>query len=336
MEELNFISEYDRRILKRIIEREKKTPTLPLRQATPYPLQLPQSADIYIAYTPPSGIPALELGDDTGTGTGSGFGIQDDIPGSAYCDIYRLLGIGSAARFLPIRTSQLVYNLSTTAVPGSKWRQINRDRFGHWLVVGDSANAGGCGSLSFPVYRYRCEADGTGTASYVLNEYRLYMSISFDRDGCITLSQSDEVLVAAIACCDASCAGNLIIDTGAGATTLVNCCANALLQTLTLTVSSSTCPALSTSIPIVYNSGTGKWEAIADIGTCLNQSFTLECLGPDVSSFEFRWNASALIAYTGDGSHTCNPLFLVYTIITAPGGECGCPGFATFKFTITE
>ncbi len=97
--------------------------------------------DVYVALTPSSGIPPLVK--DTTIGTGTGSFEPGDHAGWAYCNLYEIaLGgspVGSATADNTIYglggSSIKVYNLSTTAIPGDTWIQVNRDKGGNWLAV---------------------------------------------------------------------------------------------------------------------------------------------------------------------------------------------------------
>lgn len=90
---------------------------------------------IYIARTPPDGIPALVQSSDTGTGTPPPS--QDrDRPGFAFCYIYKILEDDNGVERLyaigqaPIK----VRNLLTAAIPGRAWITIIKENFGKYLV----------------------------------------------------------------------------------------------------------------------------------------------------------------------------------------------------------
>lgn len=82
--------------------------------------------EFHVARVPPSGIPALTqvgTGDDTGTG-------DADTPGSAVCDLYRILPDGSLER---IGISKTVYNLSEITIT-EEWVPIARLKGGQWVA----------------------------------------------------------------------------------------------------------------------------------------------------------------------------------------------------------
>lgn len=100
----------------------------------------PQAPETYIALVPEDGIPAAEGDPDFITGTGTGTDLvldyrQGDRPGSATCQIYRIInGVLESCDF-----TKLVWNLSGSAIT-QKWMTVVRDKFGNWL-----AQVGGAG-----------------------------------------------------------------------------------------------------------------------------------------------------------------------------------------------
>lgn len=105
---------------------------------TPYiPEELGQSPDVYIARSPPSGIPGLV--EETGTGVGQ----ENDIPGSAVCDIYKISH--SEDRLYEVEGfTKTVRNISISTIAGNTWVLVVRDKFGDWFaVVGGSGTKRG-------------------------------------------------------------------------------------------------------------------------------------------------------------------------------------------------
>jgi hypothetical protein len=97
------------------------------------------STDVYVARTPATGIPKLQLGPGSAkpeTGTGSGYG---DMPGSAQCIIYRLTD-ARPQKLQRVFYDVPVYNLSRIAVAGSSWALVARDKFGTWWIVSPLPN----------------------------------------------------------------------------------------------------------------------------------------------------------------------------------------------------
>lgn len=102
--------------------------------------------DVYIARVPSGGIPALS--------PVAGTSLADE-PGSALCDIYRVLelspaytGTGSLANrqwyLVKVPTNQRrVFNLTTSSVSGDQWIIVERDKFGAWLVPGGGGSSTG-------------------------------------------------------------------------------------------------------------------------------------------------------------------------------------------------
>lgn len=122
------------------------------------------SSDIYIALTPDAGIPALDKGTDLGTGSGTSGGVNDDIPGFAECDIYKLLYNTGTPYLEPIPfKTETIHNISTTAIPGKTWIVVVKDKFGTWLATNPSGTSSGGGPLSSPYNGfYALITGGTG------------------------------------------------------------------------------------------------------------------------------------------------------------------------------
>lgn len=92
---------------------------------------------VFIAHTG-GGIPALVTLPGTGTGTYD----DDPRPGSADLDIYRILPTRfSLPKLVEAGFTRTVYNIETTAIPGSRFVVIQRDKFGHWIAgMGSSSS----------------------------------------------------------------------------------------------------------------------------------------------------------------------------------------------------
>jgi hypothetical protein len=88
---------------------------------------------MYLALTPPEGIPAPSYGDETGTGAGTwtGTGTLDE-PGVADCTVYRAHWSGSAPTLEEVGRVLEVLNAGPDAVPGSTWIPVWQDEFGAW------------------------------------------------------------------------------------------------------------------------------------------------------------------------------------------------------------
>jgi hypothetical protein len=92
------------------------------------------SPEVYVARTRSGGIPALSIGSDTGTGTGSE--LADDVPGSAICDIYSTqeTSPGNFSLHHIYGLSKRVFNLSGTAIDGHEWIIVHKTKGGYWYV----------------------------------------------------------------------------------------------------------------------------------------------------------------------------------------------------------
>jgi hypothetical protein len=134
---VNF-SESDLSAIRRLIDAERRrTPTLRPRYDEPS-----QAPDVYLARTPPEGLPAPSYG-YTGTGTAypgtwTGTGTLD-TPGVADCDIYRAVKPGLTWTIEPAYHSQEVLNIGPESVAGNTWIVVWRDRYGAWLTAGAPA-----------------------------------------------------------------------------------------------------------------------------------------------------------------------------------------------------
>lgn len=98
----------------------------------------PTSPETYVARTPPEGIPPVDYGVVTGTGSGTGT-TGDDVPGFAQCLIYQLVDQGGTADGFFLRVPQFykkVFNVTDRYVPGGTWTLVTRDKYGRWHVAG--------------------------------------------------------------------------------------------------------------------------------------------------------------------------------------------------------
>lgn len=125
------LSEADVVLLREVVRRSGVNPgNVPGRPAVPPPLSY--APEVYIALTPGDGIPALNRGGTTGTGSTEA---NDDVPGYADCQVYKLDTTGATPDFMEVSgLVRNVYNLGTAAVPGGTWVLAHRDKFGHWFV----------------------------------------------------------------------------------------------------------------------------------------------------------------------------------------------------------
>ena len=98
-----------------------------------------QPPEVYLARTPSAGIPGSDV---AGTGTSG-----DDIPGSATCDIYRLLeennGTAGDSCLRKMFIDKVVWNVSTEDFEGDSWILVIRDKNGQWFAVSTNGGAGG-------------------------------------------------------------------------------------------------------------------------------------------------------------------------------------------------
>lgn len=122
------LTEADGEILLNMIEREKKTPRNKLIPEQERPSGSPE---VYIAKLTEN-IPALELSGEVGTGTGTA---TFDIPGSAACDIYRVVPHPSGESYLELVTgfNKTVYNVAPVAIHAG-YVVIKREKYGSWIA----------------------------------------------------------------------------------------------------------------------------------------------------------------------------------------------------------
>lgn len=114
----------------------------------------PTASDVYIAYPQEAtGIPALQDAVGTGTGTGPEEG---DLPGSALCDIYRIIG---ETEIIPVGFDIRVFNLSSNDID-QDWLTVAKDKFGTWLVTG----TGGASVTPYIITQRDEFGTGTGTS----------------------------------------------------------------------------------------------------------------------------------------------------------------------------
>lgn len=140
------------------------------------PVPDPQAPEVYVARAPEGGIPGI---DENTTGTGSP-GWQDDIPGSAVCEIYKLSPVNDVYTLKRTGFYKTVYNLGA-AVDGQALVSAVRDKWGKWwavpapAAVADSAGTGTQGIYS--------------TVYYVLNSLTYSPTVdTWETLGLITLS----------------------------------------------------------------------------------------------------------------------------------------------------
>lgn len=137
---LYFLDQASRDKLRALLARDTARPR-PNRTLSvePDPTWFPP--EVYAARAPTGGIPAL---DRQTTGTGS-LDLGDDRPGSATCDTYRIVEVGSSSVLRPVPgLTRKVYNFSVTAVPAYYWVLAVRDKWGRfWAVPGGGTDISG-------------------------------------------------------------------------------------------------------------------------------------------------------------------------------------------------
>ena len=139
---LHLVSEAEAVILREMVKEYKNRKHS--NPVTNTPNQTYYAPEVYIAYPPSGGIPALERAADTGTlvpGTASG---DFDRPGSAECSIYRIVAsVDGIEELIPVDgITRIVYNITTSTIP-QDWISVKRDKWGSWL-----ADTGGTGSAA--------------------------------------------------------------------------------------------------------------------------------------------------------------------------------------------
>lgn len=131
-----FLTDADRELLRQVIDREKVR-QLNTRNRPMVPEEQSTAPEVYVALTPAGGIPALVDLDPVGTGTGTGFGPSDNMPGVAECLIYQVLQNYPGPTPYLVKVSNLVlpvYNITSSKVPEKIYVTVNRDKFGSWIV----------------------------------------------------------------------------------------------------------------------------------------------------------------------------------------------------------
>lgn len=126
------LSESDKRILNEVLREMKQgRVNKPIENRTPQDLGSPE---VYIALPPSEGIPGLSPTGGIGTATGSP-AEAGDTPGSAECDLYRILANQTTGtpELRATGKTKTVYNLSEKAIT-QIWISIRRTKFGLWVV----------------------------------------------------------------------------------------------------------------------------------------------------------------------------------------------------------
>ena len=130
-----FLTEADHVILKELIADWRSRTKRGRNTAWPEPDDS-QAPEVYIALTPSGGIGALDQG-STGT-------FADDLPGSAECEIYRIIDVSDVKTLAAIAgLTKIVYNIGTSAIAANSWISVARDKFGYWIAqaIGDALQA---------------------------------------------------------------------------------------------------------------------------------------------------------------------------------------------------
>ncbi len=121
------LSEADKALLERLAQESKNRPIRGSGGGDPEPV-VGTAPEVYIAITPVDGIPAIDA----------------FVPGSAECDVYRILlnEVGTAdppetepGLELVDGVTRTVYNLTESAIIGESWVLVVRDKFGSWIAI---------------------------------------------------------------------------------------------------------------------------------------------------------------------------------------------------------
>lgn len=93
--------------------------------------------ECYVALPPAAGIPAL-----TRVGAGSApSATTGDQPGSALCDIYRIINRSGTPELQPIGVQKAVHNLSESTI-ASDWVPVSRTKHGEWVAMTGATGGG--------------------------------------------------------------------------------------------------------------------------------------------------------------------------------------------------
>lgn len=125
------LSESDRRELQELIAWKRRVIGGSPRQAVDWVEH--QAPEVYLVRAPATGIPALSLGSNTGTGPTDG---DDDTPGSATCEVYRVVTLEGTKRLRPTGGTIPVHNFALSRIQPGQWCLIHRDKFGTWWAQG--------------------------------------------------------------------------------------------------------------------------------------------------------------------------------------------------------
>lgn len=124
--ELNFFADEDIEVIRRLIAWAKRQPLNTPYRDNPSP-NTDQMPSVYMVKAPDGGIPAL-VEHPTG----------QDVPGAAFCKVYREL----EGKLWQLTHEMEVLNLSTTAVAANALKSAVMDRFGRYVLVEVTAGGG--------------------------------------------------------------------------------------------------------------------------------------------------------------------------------------------------
>lgn len=136
-----YLSESDRQILNELIRDYRSRSSTTSTRAVQRP-EYYANADIYLARTPDTGIPALT------EATGAS---NYDTPGSATCYIYKVSTDGTTGEssIKPVdQTRRKVFNVSHEDIGGNRWIVVVKDKFGSWFatIAGEPIDANNTGT----------------------------------------------------------------------------------------------------------------------------------------------------------------------------------------------
>lgn len=313
------------------------------------PLDDGSAPEVYIAKTPAGGIPALadlqcfddgSLGTGTGSGTGVGTAPNDariiHQPGSADCDIYRLVekGEGCGAEMeIVTGVSRTVYNIFPKAAPGGAWVIVWRDKFGRWVVTIFPPSAD-CEAY-LPTWRTVC-------VNGALIEYFYYVKLTA---GCYAEILGPYYGVQT-GCC--SCGGGTAAPSG-------NCCDPDVPTTINLLVEviAGSCASLDGQTGVLVDAtfpvtctwlggisypdpnGSGRtctmYMRLSGSNTDCNNCILQVSTGCSPGGLTTSIAASPV-------SCACDPLALVFVVVVPapPDFSCDCCQGVTLRITITE
>jgi hypothetical protein len=265
-----------------------------------------QAPEVYLAFTPVGGIPAM--GEPSGTGSPDVF-----TPGSAICQIYQYIPGLTPDDFIKVALSLTIYNISTTAVPQHTLVKVSREKFGIWVV--DMGAGGGGGGGPGPIVNLVtnvCQYTGSGGGNIVeFTPTTLPAGTVLGTPICITNPTG---------CCDA------------GATPSIPCCPGLSLPKImfaTVTpVSGAGCPSLPGTYELVWNNVSGHWSCVVNGG---NPPFVgagsfdfVPCLtlgGPFHLSYFFGGSVQATNAQT---ALVCSPFQVNFSFTITDGSTNYC------------